>query len=289
MLTGRTRAHSVLAFLAAAACCPGCGAAGGGDTSEEVTRPAPDAAEVTDSAGDLSLPPVDGGLDYQLGEAYAPPAGVSIVVRDRTAPIAPGLYNVCYVNGFQIQPGEESLWLGEHPDLVLRDGDGQPVIDPDWDELLLDVSTPAKRAQIAEIVGDWIEGCANDGFAAVEIDNLDTFARFPAFLAEDDAVAMMALFSARAHARGLAIAQKNAAEIAHRKAEMGTDLVVSEECNRYDECDVFTGVYGAHVLVIEYRRQDFERGCADYPGLPIVLRDLDLVGPTSSAYVYDGC
>jgi hypothetical protein len=45
-----------------------------------------------------------------------------IVSRDRTASPAAGLYNICYVNGFQIQPDEEALWLAEHPDLILRDG-----------------------------------------------------------------------------------------------------------------------------------------------------------------------
>jgi len=43
------------------------------------------------------------------------------------------------------------------------------------------------------------------------------------------------------------------------------------------------------VLVVEYRRSDFEAGCADFPQLSIVLRDLELVTPGSAGYVYDGC
>lgn len=237
----------------------------------------------------FALPPTNAGLDYQLGGAYPPPAGVAIVSRDRTEAPALGLYNVCYVNGFQIQPGEEGWWMANHPDAMLRDGGGALVIDPDWDEVLLDVSTPALRAEIAGVVGAWIGGCAADGFDAVEIDNLDTYSRSGGLLTEDDAVAQMRLFADAAHALGLAVAQKNSAEIVARRAEMATDFVVAEECNRYSECDAYTAEYGEHVLVIEYRRADFDAGCAAFPSLSIVLRDLNLVTPSMAAYVYDGC
>jgi hypothetical protein len=237
----------------------------------------------------VTLPPVGGKLDYQLGGAYTPPAGVSIVSRDRTASSASGVYNICYVNGFQIQPDEESFWKNQHPDLILKDGSGNPVIDADWNEMLIDVSTPAKQTAVAAIVGGWINGCAAAGFDAIEIDNLDSYARSGGRLTEANAVATMTLLSQTAHARGLAIAQKNSSELVDRKATMGTDFVVAEECNRYSECDVYRGAYGDHVLVIEYRSQDFSSGCSKYPTLSIVLRDLDLVMPTQSGYVYDGC
>jgi hypothetical protein len=237
----------------------------------------------------VTLPPVGGKLDYQLGGAYTPPAGVTIVSRDRTAASASGVYSICYVNGFQIQPDEESLWKNQHPDLILKDGNGKPVVDADWNEMLIDVSTPAKQTAVAAIVGGWIDGCADAGFDAIEIDNLDSYARSGGRLTEANAVATMALFSQTAHARGLAIAQKNSSELVDRKAAMGTDFVVAEECNRYSECDVYRGAYGDHVLVIEYRSQDFSSGCSKYPTLSIVLRDLNLVMPTQSGYVYDGC
>lgn len=238
---------------------------------------------------ELTLPPLNAGLDYQLGGPYTPPRGVMIVSRDRTAPAAPGLYNICYVNGFQIQPDEEPFWLNDHPDLILRGADGRPVIDTDWNEMLIDVSTPAKRSQVAAIVSDWIAGCRDAGYAAIEIDNLDSFSRSRGLIKEGDAVAMMALFAAAAHDRKLAIAQKNSAELVPRKAELGTDFVVAEECNTFDECDVYRSSYGDHVLVIEYRRADFTKGCNAFPNLSIVLRDRDLVTPGSAAYVFDGC
>jgi len=255
-----------------------------------------DPGATTDGAGGkgdgpagVVLPPADGGLDYQLGGAYAPPAGVTIVSRDRTATPAAGLYNICYVNGFQIQPDEEAAWLADHPDLILRDANGQPIIDPDWDEMLVDVGTAAKREQVAAIVGDWIDGCAMAGFSAVEIDNLDSYTRSGGRLVETDAVALMAMFSDAAHARGLAIAQKNASELVGRRVELGTDFAVAEECNRFDECEDYRAGYGDHVLVIEYRRADFTAGCTVFPSLSIVLRDRDLVTPGDGGYVYDGC
>jgi hypothetical protein len=247
---------------------------------------------MTDGGGPapaITLPTPNAKLDYQLGGPYAPPTGVQIVSRDRTAPIAAGLYNICYVNGFQIQPDELAMWQAQYPTLILRDSAGKPVIDPDWNEALIDVSTPAKRMQVATIVGGWIDGCAAAGYKAVEIDNLDTYSRSGGRLKDDDCVAMIKMFSDRAHAKGLAIAQKNSAEIVGRKAEMGTDFVVAEECNRYNECGVYTGAYGNQVYVIEYRRQDFTKGCAAFPNISIILRDLNLVPASNGAYVYDGC
>jgi len=239
--------------------------------------------------GSVSLPPLNAPFDYQLGGAYTLPAGVQIVSRDRTDPPAPGAYNICYVNGFQIQTSEDSFWLDQHPDLVLRDAGGDPVVDQDWGEMLIDVSTAAKRSAVAAIVGGWIAGCKADGFDAVEIDNLDSFSRSGGRLDEDAAVETLALYAQAAHAQGLAIAQKNSAELVPRRAEFEADFVVAEECNTYDECDAYTAEYGEHVLVIEYNRSDFDKGCADFPELSIVLRDVELTTPGSGGYVYDGC
>ena len=67
----------------------------------------------------------------------------------------------------------------------------------------------------------------------------------------------MKQFSDDAHALDLAIAQKNSAELVGRRTELGTDFAVAEECNQFTECDTYTSGYGDHVIVIEYRRQDF--------------------------------
>ncbi len=249
-----------------------------------------DAALPPDGAGSaLVLPPINAGVDYQLGGAYPPPAGVAIVSRDRTESPAPGLYNICYVNGFQIQPGEAEQWTSAHPELILRDAAGAPVIDADWNEMLIDVGTPAKRAAVATIVGGWISGCKQAGFAAIEIDNLDSYTRSGGRLTEADAVAAMRLFADAAHTLALPVAQKNAAELAPRRADLGTDFAVAEECNVFDECAAYTAAYGDHVIVIEYRRADFDAGCAAFPALSIVLRDRDLVPAGAPGHVFATC
>ena len=237
----------------------------------------------------LRLPPSNGGLDYQLGGAYAPASGVAIVSRDRTEKPAAGLYNICYVNGFQAQPGERDFWLQQQPDLILRDKSSKPVIDKDWNEMLLDVGTDEKRKRLAAIIGGWIAGCAADGFDAVEVDNLDSYARSGGRLQSDDAVAFIALLSRVAHQHKLAIAQKNSSELVNHKGAMGTDFVVAEECSLYDECDTYRQSYGEHVLMIEYEQADFEKGCASYPNDSVVLRDRDLVGKGRAGYVFDDC
>lgn len=277
-----------MARLKAAALATVLGLAACGSTG---STPALDAPGADPDGGNpaLVLPPANAGLDYQLGGPYPAPAGVQIVSRDRNAPPAAGHYNICYVNGFQIQPDEEPVWLSQHPDLILRDGAGQPVIDADWDEMLIDVGTAEKRARVAAIVGGWIEGCALAGYDAIEIDNLDSFTRSAGLLDEADAVAAMRLFADAAHARDLPAAQKNSAELVGRRTDMATDFVVAEECNRYAECGDYTAAYGDHVLVIEYRQEDFDAGCAAFPGLSMVLRDRDLVTPGTAGYLFAGC
>jgi hypothetical protein len=237
----------------------------------------------------LRLPTANAAFDYQIGGVYAPPPGVGVVSRDRQSAPAAGVYNICYVNGLQAQPDEEAFWQDEHPDLILLDSSGEPVVDEDWGELLLDTSTADKRAALAEIVGSWIRACGQSGFDAIEIDNLDSYGRSQGLLQQADNVAFMKALSAIAHQSGLAIAQKNSAEVLGDAAEMATDFAVVEECNRWDECGDFQAVYGDLIFIIEYRKQDFDKGCKEHPELSIVLRDLDVSTPSSSSYVFDGC
>ncbi|MFD6141893.1 endo alpha-1,4 polygalactosaminidase [Promicromonospora sp. NPDC060271] len=250
------------------------------------------------NAADVTLPPTSGRFDYQLGAAYELDGGFDVVVRDATAEPAAGAYNVCYVNGFQTQPGEADRWLDGNEDLLLHDAAGELVVDPDWpDEFILDPSTEAKRDRIADILGQVITGCADAGFDAVEIDNLDTWTRFtdPAtgLIEQDAALALAGAYIDLAHRSGLAIGQKNAAEAATAGRELGFDFAVTEECAAYAECGSYTGVYGEHVLQIEYTDNlpaGFDAVCADPDRAPLtILRDRDLVGPDDAAYAYQQC
>ncbi|MER7608017.1 endo alpha-1,4 polygalactosaminidase [Nocardioides sp. NPDC127503] len=244
-----------------------------------------------------ALPPTEGAFDYQLGAtADQLPDGtpLDVVVRDATAAPLEDAYNVCYVNGFQTQPGSD--W-SDHRSALLRDASGDPVRDPDWpDEIILDPSTESARAAILEVVEPVIEGCADDGFDAVEIDNLDTWTRFDA-ISKDGALALASAYVTAAHDLGLAIAQKNAAEAARlAHDDLGFDFAVVEECGAYSECAAYTDVYGDHVLQIEYPDSladadlAFEAVCADPARAPLtIVRDRDLVGQDDSAYAYAAC
>jgi hypothetical protein len=232
-------------------------------------------------------PPAGAGFDYQLGGGYPPPDGVAVVARDSTDDPAPGAYNICYVNGFQTQPGEGEHWLAEHPDLVLH-VDGEPFVDPAWpDEYLLDTSTAENREQIAALLGTVVASCLTSGFDAVEIDNLDTWTRFDE-IDEDGAHALARAYVGLAHDAGLAVGQKNGAGSSQRlKREVGFDFAVTEECARYDECADYVAAYGELVFDIEYDPGFLADAC-DAVG-SAVLRDLGLSTPDSSEYVFETC
>ncbi|MFD5856620.1 endo alpha-1,4 polygalactosaminidase [Streptomyces chartreusis] len=265
-------------------------AVGGCTASDGEDGAAPDRAtapSTTGPGGDakVDLPEPGIGFDYQIGGAYPPPGGVEAVSRDRTAKPAPDVYNICYVNAFQAQPDAEDWWEEHAPGLVLRDDDGTPVVDRDWDEILLDTSTPAKREQLAGIVGKWIDGCADAGYQAVEADNLDSDERSDGLLTADDNVAFGKLLAARAHAAGLALGQKNAASLARQGREAGFDFAVAEECGQYDECGEYADAYDDRVFVIEYRADGLAAACSEWGDrLSVVLRDLDVVPQGEAGY-----
>ncbi|THG32965.1 endo alpha-1,4 polygalactosaminidase [Naasia lichenicola] len=240
------------------------------------------------------LPPSGGIADYQLGGAYPPADAVTIVERDSTDAPEPGLYSICYLNGFQSQPGETAEWIADRSDLVLT-SDGAPIIDENWpDEVIFDTSTAEKRESILAVIGPLIDGCRSSGFDAVEFDNLDSFSRSAGRMTAEDNFALAAAYVQRAHASGLAAAQKNSVEHSRQlHDEVGFDFAVTEECWRFDECDGYIDVYGDRVLDIEYSddlREEFASSCAsaDRPAT-MILRDRDLVTPDDPAYVFEHC
>jgi hypothetical protein len=283
------RATAVAALALAMAALTSCAPATPATTTPSLPA-APSASEPQPAAG-IELPPSGGVPDYQLGTPYEPDARVQIVTRDREAPAADGLYSICYVNGFQTQPGELDAWPAE----ALLTVDGEPLIDPDWpDEVILDTSSPETRAAIAEIVGPWIEGCADAGYRAVEFDNLDTFTRTDGALSLADNLALATDFVDIAHDAGLAAGQKNAAEFAAElRDEAGFDFAVSEECSAFEECASYAEVYGGAVIDIEYTDalpRPFAEMCADADApASMVLRDRQLSSPEESDYAFELC
>ncbi len=256
------------------------------------------------SAGqpDHPPPPANARFDYQIGGDYPLPAGVSVVSRDWFSgrPAADPAYSICYVNAFQTQanepgtdrPDERSNWPRR---LVLAKlGD-----DPHWGgEYLVDIGTGAKRRRAGRWVAQMIHGCAEAGFDAVELDNLDSWTRFNGTplkkkvpFGKRQALAYAKLLAVRAHRLGMAVGQKNTAGIDRAEsAKVGFDFAIAEECGRYRECHRYTSVYGSHVIAIEYRRRDFRRACRSVGArISVVLRDRLVNRPGSKRYVYDSC
>jgi hypothetical protein len=247
-------------------------------------------------------PPADAKFDYQIGGPYPPAAGVRVVSRDWFAarPLRRG-YSICYVNAFQTQddeggvkrPDERSAWPA---DLVLS-GLGD---DPHWGgEYLVDIRDAGRRRRAADWLQPMIETCARKGYDAVEYDNLDSWTRFDGTPREGDvpfgkaqAIAFAELLADRAHALGLAVAQKNTVELtrAQARGRIGFDFAIAEECGRYRECRRYRRVYGDRVIAIEYRRRDFARTCRSVGRrLGVVLRDRNVTAPGSRTYRYDAC
>ncbi|WP_031172344.1 endo alpha-1,4 polygalactosaminidase [Streptomyces durhamensis] len=277
--TGAVRAAgaSAVALTVTLSVLAGCGSGALDGTGGSGDRDAPSPRAV------VRLPPRGAGFDYQIGGAYPPPKGVRIVSRDRSDSPAPGLYNICYVNAFQAQPDERSSWPA---DLLLRDRRGRAVIDEDWNEVLLDLRTPAKRERVARRVDRWIDGCAKKGYDAVEPDNYDSYTRSRHLLTAADATAFMTLLSRHAHSRRLAVAQKNTAELAGVRGRAGLDFAVAEECGQYDECGVYAKAFDERVVDIEYTDSGLRAALARWGGrLSIVRRDRDVSTPGSKGYV----
>ncbi|GAA3635035.1 endo alpha-1,4 polygalactosaminidase [Kineosporia mesophila] len=253
------------------------------------------------SAGSASAavvkPPVNGQFDYQIGGAYTPAASVQIVDRDRSQKPVSGKYNICYVNAFQTQPDDRSWWSTNHADLLVKKSNGSLLVDPDWpDEYLMDISTAAKRDALMAIVGPWIDGCATSKFQAVEPDNIDSYTRSNGVLTQTNAISWATALASRAHAKGLAIAQKNTAELGSLGRDTAKfDFAIAEECNvaDYNECGDYQAVYGNNVIEIEYTdnaKSAYTKSCSTRgSAISIILRDREVVPAGNSAYHYEYC
>ena len=244
----------------------------------------------------ISLPPVAGRFSHQLGGAYPAPTSVSIVDSDHTAaPAPPGIYSICYINAYQAQPEQLDWWKSKHAGLLLRNRSGNLIIDAQWDEALFDVSTAAKRIQLATVIGPWIDGCATRGYRAVEADNLDSYTRSQGRLSASDALSFATQLVERARNDRLAMGQKNAPDLATRARQIGFDFdfAITEECQVYSECDRYTAAYGKHLIEIEYTDQPvtaFTTACAlRAHTASVVLRDRNVTPPPDPHHVERWC
>ena len=103
------------------------------------------------------------------------------------------------------------------------------------DENNQEPASAENRESILSIIGPAIDGCARSGFEAVEIDNLDTWTRFDR-INPKGAQALAPTKIKHTNRKGLAIGQKNAAEIAATAHDdWGFDFAITEECGVFEE------------------------------------------------------
>ncbi|MEO8261683.1 MAG: endo alpha-1,4 polygalactosaminidase, partial [Pseudolysinimonas sp.] len=290
------------------------------DAAGNVSAASAALAVTTSSAGGttIKLPPTNGKWDYQIGGPYTPLNNVQVVSRDRTvAPApdsagAPDRYNICYVNVGQTQPdegtpnanayGTTAWWLANHPNVILKGSNGQPIVDPNWDEVVFDVRTAAQRAELASVIQPWFLQCKNDGYDAIEPDNIDLEVRSSGLETHAQVREYLKLLVTYAHSIGMAIGQKNAVTDDNENPEWqtdgptfvdgvsGFDFAIAEECGRYDECGTFTAMYPGRVYVVEYNTTGWNKGCTGWGStLSVIQRNVDVRPSGSSGYVYKEC
>lgn len=241
----------------------------------------------------LSLPPGRAHFDYQLGGSSPIPDGAAVVARDSTDSPAPGVYGICYINGFQSQPNVS--WPSA---LLLHSRSGELLVDAGWpDEHIFDISTEVKRVAIAQRLSRDIHRCKTAGYRSVEFDNLDSYSRSHGALTVANAISFARVLVAQAHGAGLAAAQKNTAELGFRgRQEIGYDVAITEECDRFDVCAQFSRVYGSRVFNIEYvgeLRGTVATVCArlraNRSAPSTIIRDVNLAPSGAPDHFYRAC
>lgn len=265
-----------------------------------------------------TLPPAGGAWDYQIGGPYTPAANVQVVSRDRlVAPVA-GKYNICYVNLLQTQPdepgqsttnpplGTTSWWLKNHPNVVLKDASGRPITDPVWDdEVVLDVRTAAQRAELASVQKPWFQKCKDDGFQAIEPDNIDADVRSSGLISHAQVREYLKIVVPYVHSIGLAIGQKNAVGADDANLQWATDgprfvtdvtpaqgfdFAIAEECGEFQECGTYVDMYGGRTYVVEYDDANFAATCAEGGSqLSVQRRDVEVRPAGTTGYIRSEC
>jgi hypothetical protein len=160
-----------------------------------------------------------------------------------------------------------------------EDTRGEPL--PDFsDERWLDVR---RIDDLAPVIEARLDRCAERGFDAVELDNVDAYANESGFpLTADDQLAFNRWLADESRERGLAPGLKGTVELAPQLVD-DFDWALVEQCIQYEECDGFQPFVdaGKAVFVVEYEgtREEVCGAAADLEGMTVVLADLDLDGP----------
>ena len=124
-------------------------------------------------------------------------------------------------------------------------------------------------------MGRWTRGCADDGFDAVEYDNLDSFSRSHGLVTRADAKAYAALLVERAHAHGLAAGAEELGRVGRHA--VGFDFASPSSARSTTSAAATSPTTASHVLAVEYGDKAFRRACRNWcDRIAVVRRDVDL-------------
>ena len=148
------------------------------------------------------------------------------------------------------------------------------------DERWLDVR---RIDELAPVLEDRLDRCADKGFDAVEPDNVDAYASDSGFaITAADQVVFNRWLADAARRRGLSPGLKNAPDLVTELVG-DFDWALVEQCLEFEECEAYQPFVdaGAAVFVVEYRGRpdDVCRAARDLTGMTVVLADRDLDGP----------
>ncbi len=148
----------------------------------------------------------------------------------------------------------------------------------------IELLKPIMEARISQ----W---CKDKGFDAVEPDETEVWSNDPGFpITKEQSHTYTKMIADLAHQYGLSVGLKgNNGEAA--TLEPFHDWALSEQCFEYDECQNFVDSFvkkGKAVFVIEYSKTP-DCTFANKNHLNAAKRDLNLVGPTASGYLYQPC
>ncbi len=215
------------------------------------------------SDSDLSGLPSISVLEIDGAEAIAEDV---VWLRDR------GILPICYINAGAWEEWRDDADL--YPENILG------AAYPGWEgERFVDIR---RLDVLGPILEARLDDCAAKGFVAVDPDNVDTYDADTGFpLSEADQVEFNRWLAQAAHARGLAIGQKNAPELAEDLA--GTfDFAVTEDCVVDTWCADMEpyATLGKPVLMVEYtdRGLSVEEPCDMAEGTfgAVVIKERDL-------------
>jgi hypothetical protein len=137
----------------------------------------------------------------------------------------------------------------------------------------------------------FVNWCQGKGFDAIEPDNLDAWENSSGFpiteaenLSYDNAIASLA------HSLGLSVGLKNLPDVV-ATMEPNFDWALDEQCFQYDECDGLEQSFAANgkaVWIVEY---NVTPDCTEAATAHVNAqkRDLNLVAPGDSGYLYQPC